>query len=283
MLAACEAEEVTSCLGNEPAPVRLSASTSIIGSDSAYREERPIRRVRVMAFDIDATEVTNGQFARFVEAVGYVTDSERPQSGFGVAGGAVFMPPSLRNPNWWRFVEGANWRHPEGPSSSIQGREHFPVVQVSFNDARAYADWAGRRLPTEVEWEYAARGGAETVYVWGHERAPGGKEHANTWQGSFPINNTVADGYLLRAPVGCFPPNHYGLYDMIGNVWEWTDTLYRRVPGEAVYTIKGGSFLCAENFCRRYRAPARQAQQAGLTTNHTGFRTVSSIKDSTNR
>ena len=150
-----------------------------------------------------------------------------------------------------------------------------PVVQVSYRDAQAYAAWAGRRLPNETEWEYAANGGAETIYVWGDERAPDGAEMANTWQGSFPIQNAEADGYAKRAPVGCYPANEFGLYDMIGNVWEWTDSKASQNGAEAVYTIKGGSFLCAPNYCRRYRAAARQAQEAGLPTSHIGFRTVS--------
>jgi len=228
----------------------------------------------VRSFTIDATEVTNAQFAQFVEQTGYVTTAERPQVGFGVPGAAVFTPPSATNPNWWQFIEGANWRHPDGPESTITGRGNDPVVQVSYADAKAYAVWAGRRLPTEAEWEYAAQGGAESFYVWGEARAPDGVEPANTWQGAFPLRNTEADGYKLRAPIGCFAPNGFGLYDMIGNVWEWTDTVYRQSTGEPVYTIKGGSFLCAENYCRRYRASARQPQEAGLSTNHIGFRTV---------
>ena len=190
----------------------------------------------------------------------------------------MFRPPTLENPSWWHFVEGANWRIPEGPEipiSTAKTRPHEPVVQVSFNDARAYAAWAGRRLPNETEWEYAANAGADTKYVWGDERAPGGVEMANTWQGTFPIQNTQADGYAKRSPVGCFPANAFGLYDMIGNVWEWTDTVAAQTELETVYTIKGGSFLCAPNFCRRYRAAARQAQEAGLPTSHIGFRTVS--------
>ena len=271
------------------APTRaLPGGSFTMGAHPVYSEEGPPRVVEVEAFDIDATEVTNAQFAGFVAATGYVTDAEKPQLGFNVAGGVVFRPPTLTNPSWWHFVEGANWRHPEGPESTITGRDYEPVVQVSHKDAKAYASWAGRRLPQEAEWEYAANAGADTLYVWGDERAPEGREMANSWQGTFPIQNTAADGYAKRAPVGCYPPNDFGLYDMIGNVWEWTDTAASSsatapvttsattpANGEAVYRIKGGSFLCAPNFCRRYRAAARQSQEAGLPTSHIGFRTVS--------
>ncbi len=290
LLAACEREQRTS---QEQAQeqvtcettshviskkMELPAGTFTMGSYPAYSEEGPPRAVKVSAFDIDATEVTNAEFARFVKATGYVTDAERLQPGFEQSGGVVFRPPTLENPSWWHFVEGANWRTPEGPENPIstaKTRPHEPVVQVSFNDARAYAAWAGRRLPNETEWEYAANAGAASQYPWGGERAPGGVEMANTWQGTFPIQNTQADGYAKRSPVGCFPANAFGLYDMIGNVWEWTDTMAAQTDLETVYTIKGGSFLCAPNFCRRYRAAARQAQEAGLPTSHIGFRTVS--------
>ncbi len=267
-------ETVVACQ-TAAAKINLPAGAFIMGAHPAYPEEGPPQQARVGAFNIDATEVTNKQFARFVEATGYQTDAERAQPGFGSPGGVVFRPPTLSNPSWWHFVAGANWRHPDGPDSSLKGRMYEPVVQVSYNDAAAYAKWAGRRLPNEAEWEYAASAGAATKYVWGEERAPDNTEMANTWQGSFPIQNTKADGYAKRAPVGCFPSNDFGLYDMIGNVWEWTASVASRSETEAVYTIKGGSFLCAPNFCRRYRAAARQAQEAGLPTSHIGFRTVS--------
>lgn len=234
----------------------------MMGSDEAYAEERPARTTSLSTFDIDATEVTNAQFRGFVDATGYVTDAEKIQAGFGEKGSAVFSMPSATNPNGWQFIEGANWRHPEGPKSSIEGQDNYPVVQVSYNDAKAYADWAGRRLPSEAEWEYAAAGDQ-------------GPDDANTWQGAFPIQNKAEDGYAFRAPIGCYPANENGLYDMIGNVWEWTDTIYQETEGEAIYAIKGGSFLCAPNYCRRYRASARQPEEAGLPTNHIGFRTVS--------
>lgn len=282
MIAGCTSESTeglpttvqSQCLNELPTPVKIASDVANIGSENAYPEERPLRQVEISGFNIDATEVTNRQFRSFVESTGYVTEVEKPQPGFDVAGGAVFTEPSASNPSWWRFVEGANWRHPEGPGSSIKGRDFDPVVQVTLNDARAYAKWAGRQLPTEAEWEYAAKAGAETLYVWGSEKSPNGKEKANTWQGAFPIQNTVSDGYALRAPVGCFEPNAFGLYDMIGNVWEWTDTSWDRGSGAPSNVIKGGSFLCAENYCRRYRASARQPQEDNLSTNHIGFRTV---------
>lgn len=255
--------------------VSIPAGNAILGSDSAYQEERPVRRQDVQAFNIDSTEITNAQFAQFVSETGYITSSEKKQPGFDVAGAAVFVPPDVTNPTWWRFVEGANWRHPEGPDSSIEGRDYDPVVQVSHEDAIAYAEWAGRALPTEAQWEYAARAGGNTRYVWGDERTIKGVEQANTWQGAFPIQNTEDDGYLRRSPVGCYPPNGFGLYDMIGNVWEWTDTVHKQSEVEPVYILKGGSFLCAENYCRRYRPAAKQPQEAGFPTNHIGFRTVS--------
>lgn len=254
--------------------IALPAANVVLGLHAYYPEERE-RKVQLEAFDIDETEVTNTQFRNFIIATGYVTTAEKVQPGSSAAGGAVFRPPSATNPNWWQFVEGANWQNPEGPDSTIDGRENHPVVQVSLVDARAYAEWAGRSLPTEDQWEYAARGRFDTTYVWGEKRAPGGVEQANTWQGAFPIQNTEKDGYRLTAPVGCFEPNSYGLYDMIGNVWEWTLTEYEETPTPNSYAIKGGSFLCAPNYCARYRAPARQSQEADFSTNHIGFRTVS--------
>lgn len=246
-----------------------------MGSDRAYPEEQPVQKIHVDSFNLDVTEVTNAQFARFITSTAYITSAEKIQPGFESSGAAVFTLPDATNPTWWRFVEGANWRHPEGPESSIEGRDADPVVQVSHADAKAYADWAGRTLPSESQWEYAARAGSQTRYVWGETRTIDGVEQANTWQGAFPIQNTQEDGYLKRSPVGCYPPNSFGLYDMIGNVWEWTDTIYKQGEGDPVYVIKGGSFLCAENYCRRYRPAARQPQEAGFPTNHIGFRTVS--------
>ena len=268
----------TNCLTEIPAVVSIEAASTTIGSDKEYPEERPVRAVEIAAFNIDATEVTNAQFAAFVDATGYVTSAEKPQPGFGKPGAGVFKKPSLTSPGWWEFSEGADWRHPEGPDSNIDGRDNDPVVQVSNMDAKAYADWKGRRLPTEAEWEYASKAGSTTRFVWGEERAPDGVEQANTWQGAFPIKNTLDDGYGFRAPVGCYKPNKFGLYDMIGNVWEWTSSRQGTSGTEAIYTIKGGSFLCADNYCARYRPSARQFQEEGLPTNHIGFRTVGDVE-----
>lgn len=273
-----------SCEPPKSSTVQLTGGRFMMGAASVYDEEGPARMVEVGPFDIDATEVTNAQFAEFVGATGYVTDAEKTQAGFGQAGGVIFTLPTPRNPNWWQFVAGTNWRHPDGPDSSLAGRDHEPVVQISYNDALAYAAWRGRRLPSEAEWEFAARAGSQSLYVWGDERAPEGREMANSWQGAFPIQNTGRDGFLNRAPVGCFPANAFGLHDMIGNVWEWTDTAFSGAAGtpsaaeEKVFAIKGGSYLCAPNFCARTRAAARQPQEAGFPTNHIGFRTVASLE-----
>lgn len=290
-LSSCELSEPAKsdflCPALSPAYVKISGGEAILGSNGVYTEEF-LRVGMLVDFDIDNTEVTNAQFKQFVEDTDYVTTAEKLQPGFDKAGGAVFKRPSVNNPNWWQFVEGANWKHPEGPNSTIENRDNEPVVQISLVDAKAYAEWAGRELPSEKQWEYAAKAGSETLYVWGKDRAPDGVEQANTWQGAFPIQNTQKDGFAYRAPVGCFEPNAYGLYDMIGNVWEWTATPYSETSEEweanrkaksdnkySNYTIKGGSFLCAENFCARYRAPARQSQEIDFSTNHIGFRTVS--------
>jgi len=234
------------------------------------------------SLDMDVTEVTNADFAAFVEATGYVTRAERglPERRFAylpaearVPGSAVFVQPSeqgaLNPARWWRFVPGADWRHPEGPGSSIEGKDRYPVVQVSYEDALAYADWAGRSLPTASEWERAARGGLDTEYEWGDDE-PEGTE-ANFWQGLFPIINTKKDGFAGLAPAACFEPNGFGLYDMTGNVWEWTTTL---ADPSGARVIKGGSYLCARNYCSNYRPGAAQPQDVTLGTSHIGFRTV---------
>ena len=271
------------------ADVPIEGGSFDMGDTGFYADEGPIIRLSVEPFRIDAYEVTNRQFRNFVAATGYVTSAERMvESGWPSNGSAVF------DATQWRFVEGANWRHPEGPQSSIEGRDNDPVVQVSLEDAQAYADWVGRALPSEAEWEYAARGGLKgKPFAWGDVFTPGGVYMANTWQGIFPEEDAGEDGHMGRAEVGCFAANGYGLYDMIGNVWEWTKDPYypdkRFEPPEGVKStgfdpqqpdvpvavIKGGSFLCSPDFCGRYRPAARHAQNTGLGTNHIGFRTVS--------
>ncbi len=271
------------------------------GRYQPYPEERRAHEVTLDGFWIDRYEVTNRQFAEFVEATGYVTVAERkPETDWfppgypaalQVAGGAVFMPPKrVENPDdltqWWQFVAGANWRHPLGPDSDIANRLDHPVVQVTFEDASAYARWAGKQLPTEAQWEYAARGGlAEQPYTWGDDYRPGGKWMANTWQGEFPLEDRGEDGYTGTAPVGRYPPNGYGLYDMAGNVWEIARDPYRprhtASDGDegdearfSQHVIKGGSYLCSPTFCMRYRPAARQAQDDLMPTSHIGFRTI---------
>lgn len=251
-------------------------------------------KVRVLGFWMDRHEVTNGEFAAFVKATGYVTTAERsidrathPELSGDMLkpGAAVFiMPKNVRDMDdisqWWRYVTGANWRHPSGPKSSIEGRDSFPVVEVTEADALAYARWKGRELPSEAEWEWAARAG----------NARAGMDHdqprnANTWQGIFPVSNSGADGFVGLAPAGCYSANAYGLFDMIGNVWELTSDTYRprhgdelgpdQMPGEGKrYVIKGGSFLCALNYCMRYRSGSREGQEADLAASHLGFRTI---------
>ncbi|MEL6957119.1 MAG: formylglycine-generating enzyme family protein [Pseudomonadota bacterium] len=244
------------------------------GDAPVYPEEQPTLAVHVSAFEIQTHEVTNRQFAAFVDATGYVTDAERSAAAGGPgAGSAVFKHPgsgaNVGNP--WSLVAGATWRTPTGPGSTIKGLEHFPVVHVSHADARAYAEWAGGRLPSEVEWEYAASLGlADPSDPMSGAFNGDGQAVANTWQGVFPVADTQEDGHGGLAPAGCFAPSKLGLYDMIGNAWEWTDTPY--APGQ--HTIKGGSYLCADNFCRRYRPAARQPQDSDFSSSHIGFRIV---------
>ncbi|MEM7569504.1 MAG: formylglycine-generating enzyme family protein [Pseudomonadota bacterium] len=280
------------------ASVKIPGGTYTLGDTRFYREEAPVVTTDVAPFEIDAHEVTNRQFAAFVDATGYVTRAERglPEADFNhlpdeerKAGSAVFVPPTARQPvsmmSWWRFVEGAHWRMPEGPGSSIEGRERYPVVHIAYEDARAYARWRGRRLPIEAEWEVAARGGLKGApYAWG-DTPPDALSNpaANTWQGLFPYVNENVDGHAGLAPVGCFAPNPFGLYDMIGNVWEWTDDAFtpRRDGTKGPEspergTIKGGSFLCSDTYCQRYRPAARQPQERLFSTSHIGFRTVRS-------
>lgn len=273
--------------------VRVPAGSIQLGARGAYADEQPSgERVQLPAFWIDRTEVTNAQFAAFVRATGYVTDAERE----GAA--AVFRRPArgetASDGSWWVWQTGANWRQPEGPQRPTRARPNEPVVLVTYADALAYARWLGRELPTEAQWEYAARGGGEAEQVDREPRDPAGRPVANYWQGIFPDLNTGEDGYAALAPVGCFPRNGYGLADMIGNVWELTRDRYTGPhqphgngnPAEAVVVahaaprsgetlvIKGGSFLCAANYCVRYRVTARHPQEADMATSHVGFRTV---------
>ncbi|UVC09600.1 formylglycine-generating enzyme family protein [Rhizobium sp. TH2] len=295
----------------------IPGGTFLMGSDSHYPEEAPAHKVRVDGFWIDVCAVTNREFATFVDATGYVTVAERPVNPADYPGAipgmlgpssVVFIKPKppvdLSNRyNWWKYVSGANWRHPRGPASSIKGLMDHPVVHVAFADAEAYAAWADKELPTEAEWEFAARGGLEaSEYVWGDEMTPGGHHMANTWQGQFPIQNSRDDGFEGTAPVGSFPANGYGLFDMAGNVWEWTtdwyqehgkiespcctisnprganqaDSLDPSLPEIAIprKVMKGGSHLCAPNYCRRYRPAARMAHPADTATCHLGFRCI---------
>lgn len=247
-----------------------------MGSEDHYPEEGPVREVSVEGFWLRSHEVTNNEFAAFVEATGYVTVAEREPPEGGAPGSAVFLPPeegeAVRPMSWWHWVEGANWRHPEGPGSSISGKGDHPVTQIAYEDAEAFAAWAGETLPDEAQYEYAASAGgqvSDTPYVIeGETRRP----IANTWQGVFPLFNSGADGFFSTSPAGCFDANPFGLYDMIGNVWEWTSTPADGAPGSGI--IKGGSYLCAPNFCMRYRPAAREVEELNLGTNHIGFRTI---------
>lgn len=279
--------------------VELPGGAFRMGEDRFYPEEAPVRTVQVAAFAIERHPVTNAQFARFVEDTGYVTIAERPLDPAlypGVAaadlqpGAMVFRPTSgpvdLRDwRQWWDWAPGAGWRHPFGPGT--QGMPDHPVVQVAYADALAYAGWAGRRLPTETEWEYAARAGSESVYPWGDDPRPDGRPMANTWQGRFPFHNEGAAGWVGTSPVGTFPPNAFGLVDMIGNVWEWTSSEFTgRVanpcclpaddPGVS-QALKGGSHLCAPEYCHRYRPAARSPQSRDTATTHIGFRCAADL------
>ncbi len=255
----------------------------VMGDDPRYPDEGPPRAITIKGFWIDAHEVTNAQFAAFVAATGYKTMAERDPprlpgapSEMQVPGSAVFNIPSEQDPRWWRWVAGAQWRHPAGLPGDIAGRDREPVVQIAWQDAMAYARWAGKQLPSEAQWEYAARAGAASL---AEPVDVSGKPQANYYQGVFPVRNLNSDGYAGRAPVGCFKPNGFGLYDMIGNVWEWTSSSGSRADaGEPVNIIKGGSYLCAANYCARYRPAARQFQERGLGTDHIGFRLVDTAR-----
>lgn len=278
------------------------------------RDSQPVHRVYLDGYWIDSTEVTNEQYEKFVKATGYVTIAEiKPkQEDFPtappenlVAGSTVFTPtpgpvPLNNHYEWWRYEKGADWRHPEGPKSDIKGKEKFPVVQIAYDDAVAYAKWAGKRLPTEAEFEFAARGGLTgKIYAWGDDFMPGGKHMANTFQGQFPVKDTGEDGFTGPAPVGKFPANAYGIYDMAGNVWEWCSDLYRpdyfaqlasagiaknpqgpttsmdlSEPGVTKHVQRGGSFLCTDQYCTKYMVGTRGRGEPSTASNHVGFRCV---------
>ncbi|MCK4837738.1 MAG: formylglycine-generating enzyme family protein [Desulfobulbaceae bacterium] len=306
--------------------VRIEGGAFIMGNDKGHQdkatgnhavfaEEQGEHEVTLDGFWIDRHEVTNAQFSQFVKATSYKTVAERKPKkewfppGFPddqmVAGSAVFVVPeqvtNMRNiTQWWQFVEGANWQHPHGPGSDIKNKMNHPVVHVTYQDALAYAKWVGRELPTEAQWEYAARGGLKlATYAWGDSFLPNKQWMANTWQGKFPVKNSVEDGYLNTAPVGCYPPNGFGLYDLAGNVWEIVRDNYRHgheqtkvknptgpersfdpsEPRIAKHVIKGGSYLCAPDFCMRYRPAGRQPQDYTMGTSHVGFRTVVNVKN----
>jgi len=295
----------------------LAGGTFLMGSNDHYPEEAPAHRVSVGGFWIDRHPVTNAEFQSFVDAKGYVTLAERPANPADYPGAkpellvpssVMFAKPPHRvhlgdRYNWWVYTAGADWRHPSGPPSSLEGLADHPVVHVAYEDVEAYARWVGKALPTEAEWEFAARGGLEGAeFVWGDEFTPGGRHLANTWQGEFPWQNALDDGYESTSPVGSYPANGYGLYDMAGNVWEWTSDWYQDHgkigkpcctldnprggsaeqsldPNLANVTIprkvmKGGSYLCAPNYCRRYRPAARMPQPIDTSTCHLGFRCI---------
>jgi len=303
--------------GGEFAMGSDESGESLCGLPGVTRDAQPIHRVFVDGFWMDVTEVTNAQFEKFVSATGYVTIAERtptkeefptaPPENL-VSGSVVFTRtpgavPLNNHFQWWRYEPGANWRHPEGPASTIDGRGKYPVVHIAYDDAIAYAKWAGKRLPTEAEWEFAARGGVEgLLYAWGNEFRPGGKFMANTYQGPFPVKDKGEDGFVGLAPVSQFPPNGFGLFDMAGNVWEWCSDWYRpdyfaqlaaaggvarnpqgpNVPfdpsesHEKKRVHRGGSFLCTDLYCTRYMVGTRGKGESSTGTNHLGFRCVKS-------
>ncbi len=319
MLMTSQRGQVSARSGAPAGMVRIPAGGFLMGSDTHYAEEAPRHRAQVDAFWMDATTVTNASFATFVAETGYVTVAERPLDPAQYPGAkpAMLEPGALvfrmtEGPvdtrdisNWWHWTRGAYWRAPEGPGSTIAGREDHPVVQVAYEDAQAYARWAGKELPTETEWEFAARGGLEGAeFAWGDELTPDGQHMANTWQGPFPWRNFEADGFAGTSPVRSFPANGYGLFEVCGNVWEWTTdwwgTRHEADPASPCCTpknprgpamegsydasqpairiprkvVKGGSFLCAPSYCRRYRPAARHAQMVDSGMSHIGFRCI---------
>ncbi|WP_170952136.1 formylglycine-generating enzyme family protein [Synechococcus sp. UW69] len=268
--------------------IAIPAGDYQVGSDRFYPEEAPIRQVSIDSFQIDHAPVTNAEFLQFVDVTGYKTVSERPPDPTlypdlppeeQIPESVVFLPPpptvDRSEPlSWWALIAGADWRHPQGPDTNLDGLMQHPVVHVAFEDALAYADWAGKRLPMADEWEVAARGGlVDQDYAWGADKTPDGRWLANVWQGPFPWNNQETDGWFWTSPVGSFPANGYGLVDVCGNVWEWTSTPYAVPEGEQERrVIKGGSFLCADNYCHRFRPSALMGQTLDTATCHMGFR-----------
>ncbi|HEY8747444.1 MAG TPA: formylglycine-generating enzyme family protein [Tepidisphaeraceae bacterium] len=315
-------------LSRRPGMVWIPGGEFVMGTDDpkSMTNERPAHRVKVDAFWIDAHDVTNAEFAAFVNATGYITTAERkpdweemkkqvppgtpkPDDSMMVPGALVFTPTDhpvdlADLSQWWAWVPGASWRHPQGPTSTIQNKDDYPVVQVSWDDATAYAKWAGKRLPTEAEWEFAAHGGKYgTRYYWGNDFRPAGKFMCNTFTGLFPVKDSAEDGFAGASPVKAFPANAYGLYDMAGNVWQWTADWYRSdmhernsktdccinptgpsdsfdpaQPFTPERVIKGGSYLCSDTYCESYRPTARRGSPADTGTNHTGFRCAASAQ-----
>jgi formylglycine-generating enzyme len=278
--------------------IRLDGGEFLMGSTDPFSYpddgEGPLRRVRVDPFEVEPTAVTNADFARFVDKTGHVTDAERHGWSFVFAGLLPDdFPPTrgVATAPWWRQVEGADWGRPEGRGSELEARLDHPVVHVSWNDAQAYCEWAGARLPSEAEWEYAARGGLEgMVFPWGDELEPGGEHRMNVWQGEFPSHNTRADGFLGTCPVDAFAPNGYGLHNVTGNVWEWCADWFSRdfhtrdkrtnprgpIRGTRRST-RGGSYLCHDSYCRRYRVAARNSMEPDSSTGNTGLRCVRDV------
>ncbi len=311
--------------GDHKGMVWIKGGEFMMGADNkqASADEYPKHKVIVSGFWMDATEVTNAQFAAFVNATGYITTAEKdvdwnelkkqtapgtpkPADSVLKAASLVFKPTTSEVDlqdfaQWWEWKRGADWKHPEGPKSNIKGKDNYPVVQVSWDDAMAYCKWAGKRLPTEAEWEYASRGGLENnIYSWGNEPVESGKPHCNSWQGKFPFKNDVRDGYYYSSPVGSFAPNGYGLYDIAGNVWEWCSDLYKNdyyreinfpqgitnpkgpnksfdpeEPYSSKRVTRGGSFLCNDSYCSGYRCARRMKSSPDTGLEHLGFRCVS--------